>query len=203
MRHTSRRRSEPDPLAPIPGACLAGRARPVPGCVGSDATRAVRGLTCNPQRSPPGAHCRRLENGRDRPALRVLFLRKGRDSCDGWNRAARPGETESRASLNADSTAARGPEHQSSYRRKIFIPHAHKDGPMLDWISLFLGALLGWMISHIYYLRARSDQRNELRDLKAALTKAIEDGMLEVTRNSSGKIMSIRRPSAPTNFRID
>jgi hypothetical protein len=69
------------------------------------------------------------------------------------------------------------------------LPH------LLDWIA---GAFLAWLITHLYYRRSQADA--EL--MRAAVQKAIREGLVEAERNAAGKISGLRRPLPPTDLRV-
>ena len=72
-------------------------------------------------------------------------------------------------------------------------------------IDLAVGALIGWCIAHFYYRRSKADfgaLQSKFDALQSAVQRAIDQGIVSADRTATGQISGLKRPSAPTDFRI-
>ena len=64
-----------------------------------------------------------------------------------------------------------------------------------DIVLTIIGALLGWGISHLYYLRALEDAKadaEEHRRVEALILRGVESvGDIEYSRDASGKVIGV------------
>jgi hypothetical protein len=67
---------------------------------------------------------------------------------------------------------------------------------LVDWIA---GGCIGWLIAHLYYRRSQADSEH----LREVIERAIREGLVQAERNAAGQISELKRPSAPTSFKLE
>jgi hypothetical protein len=70
---------------------------------------------------------------------------------------------------------------------------------LVEFIFLIAGALIGWVIAHVYYRRSKAD----LTALRSDIERGVAEGIVAAVRNAAGQIKGVKAvPNPPTDLKI-
>jgi hypothetical protein len=80
---------------------------------------------------------------------------------------------------------------------------------MKEAISLIVGGVIAWAITHVYYRQGKRDLlarfealQQRFDGLQQVVQQAIDQGVVQAERTPAGEIRALGPPSAPTGFSL-